>query len=285
MAVSEQVPAVETFGAVPLRSTPGEARSRVCILGVPVDRIDREQAVSLIGSCIESGAGASVYFANAHTLNLAAADERYADVLRAADAVLNDGMGLALAAALQGLRFPANLVGTDFVPYLLRCRSEMGHATRVFLFGALPGRAEAAGQRLRTLGERVEIVGTRHGFVPDEARIVRAIRDAAPDLLLVAMGNPLQEQWIHRNREGLGPTVAMGVGALFDFLSGAVPRAPRAFRAIGMEWLFRFAIEPRRLLHRYGVGIPLFLGRAGLEAVRLRLAAHRSRKDGRPPER
>src|SRR5439155_10617153 len=96
----------------------------------------------------------------------------------------------------------------------------------------------------------------------DDAAAVAAVNAARPDLLLVALSNPLQERWLARHTPALDVKVAMGVGALFDFMSGSVPRAPRLLRTLRLEWLFRLLLEPRRMFRRYVIGIPLFLWRA-----------------------
>jgi exopolysaccharide biosynthesis WecB/TagA/CpsF family protein len=105
------------------------------------------------------------------------------------------------------------------------------------------------------------VVGSRNGFFdqPEIPQICADVSDARPDLLLVAMGNPLQEKFIVEHRERLNACVAIGVGALFDFMSGSVARAPKAFRVLKLEWLYRMLQEPRRLFGRYMIGGPRFL--------------------------
>jgi exopolysaccharide biosynthesis WecB/TagA/CpsF family protein len=106
-------------------------------------------------------------------------------------------------------------------------------------------------------------VGTHHGYFTPEAErgLLRAIRQAAPDILLVGFGNPRQEQWIVRHQAELGVTLCVGVGAFFDFAGGRVRRAPAWARRARMEWLFRLILEPRRLWRRYLLGNPVFLWR------------------------
>ena len=113
----------------------------------------------------------------------------------------------------------------------------------------------------------------------DQARtksVLDGLRTTCPDILLVAMGNPAQELWIDAHITPDHAHVAIGVGALFDFLAGEVARAPRLFQRLRIEWLFRLAQEPRRLYRRYLVGNPLFLWRV------VRHGRHwRQRQDGR----
>jgi len=87
------------------------------------------------------------------------------------------------------------------------------------------------------------------------------VRESAADLLIVALGNPLQELWLDRNLDATGAHVGVGVGAFLDFSAEAVRRAPRWMSLLGIEWCFRLIQEPLRLWRRYLVGNPLFLAR------------------------
>jgi exopolysaccharide biosynthesis WecB/TagA/CpsF family protein len=107
----------------------------------------------------------------------------------------------------------------------------------------------------------MRLVGVENGF-GDRVAAAARIRAACPDVLLVALGNPLQEFWIAEHLRALDARVAIGVGALFDYLAGRVRRAPRWVRALRSEWVFRMLMEPRRLAQRYLVGNPVFLWRS-----------------------
>lgn len=205
---------------------------------------------------------ARLFLANAHTLNLACSTPGLREALASADVVLNDGVGMDLCARLRGRPFFYDFNGTDLVPRLLAACSERGLPLRTFLFGARPGRADLAAERLTAEYPPLRVVGVRDGYHRDDEAVVAAINAARPDLLLVALGNPTQEEWIASNAARLDAGVAIGVGALFDFLSGATQRAPAALRALRLEWTFRLLLEPRRMFRRYVIGNPLFLWRA-----------------------
>ena len=108
--------------------------------------------------------------------------------------------------------------------------------------------------------DRHEIVGTHHGKVPEAgwSDIAHQIRASGATLVLVAMGNPKQEMWLHQHFEKTDCQVGMGVGALFDFLSGRVTRAPAWIRRLRLEWAYRVAREPLRLGRRYLIGGVVF---------------------------
>lgn len=192
-----------------------------------------------------------VAFCNAHTLALAFRSPSYAEAL-SGFTVLNDGVGLDLVAALlHGRRFPENLNGTDFIPALLR------HAppSRVFLLGARADVVAEAARHIRDRFGRHEVVGFHHGyFERSEAPSVLArIREARPDILLIGMGNPRQELFTVEHQSALDCPLVVCCGALFDFLTGTVPRAPLWIRRMRLEWAFRLWQEPRRLIGRYTV--------------------------------
>jgi exopolysaccharide biosynthesis WecB/TagA/CpsF family protein len=239
----------------------------VVIQGVRVDVGVADAVVRRLERAVRAGAGGctTLFFVNAHTINLARRDPEYASILNRGDLVLNDGAGVKLAARMKGVRFAANFCGTDFVPELLGRLGEEG--VRAFLLGGRPGRAEGAAVALERDHPGVVVVGHHHGYGSDDAEVVRRINESGAEVLLVAMGNPLQERWIDRHRQELEVPLAVGVGALLDFLAGAVPRAPGWLRRLELEWFYRLYREPRRMFGRYVVGNPAFLGFAMLDAL------------------
>jgi len=242
-----------------------DLQQQVPVLGVQFTDLRFEEAVQWIRETLRRRGAKQVVLANAHTLNLACADRVYREVLRGAGLVLRDGVGIELASLMLGHRLRHNFVGTDFIPRCLQALAD-GRPT-VVLFGASPGVAERARRVLEERCSGVRIVGTLDGYgdAPTAVERVRALR---PDLLLVALGNPRQEQWIAAHLDELDCRVAIGVGALFDYLSGDVRRAPRWVLALRCEWIFRLLTEPRRLTRRYLVGNPLFLWRFARSLIR-----------------
>lgn len=230
----------------------------VMVLGIPFAPIGFAAAATQIEAMITSGRPHQIVLANAHSLNLAGRDPAYHALLRNASLVLRDGIGIELAALLSGRPLRHNFVGTDFVPELLAALAP--RRPGVFLYGAAPGVAENAAMVLRGRASGIRILGAEHGY-GDPRVVVERVAAARPDILLVALGNPLQEQWIASNLSLLETRVALGVGALFDYLSGRVPRAPRLVIALRSEWIFRLLVEPRRLWRRYLVGNGEFLWR------------------------
>ncbi|WP_395647908.1 WecB/TagA/CpsF family glycosyltransferase [Terricaulis sp.] len=192
-----------------------------------------------------------VAFANTHLLYCALQDKAFADHLQRFY-VLNDGVGVSLLSRLHcGVGFPENLNGTDFSPRLL---SALPAGATVYFIGARPAVVREAAARARQLWPLLNICAARNGY--DQLEVgIEEVAWLKPDITFVALGNPLQEQWIARCSPRAGGGVFVGVGAFFDFLAGAAPRAPRLWQAARLEWLYRLLHEPSRLWRRYTVEI------------------------------
>jgi N-acetylglucosaminyldiphosphoundecaprenol N-acetyl-beta-D-mannosaminyltransferase len=240
------------------------------ILGVQFTNVTRKRGIELVEQLLRrhDDRGHAVYFANAHTLNLAAADAGYRAALNAADHVFADGTGVRWAARLQAVRVQENLVGTDFTPALLRETAGRGYS--YYLLGGDAWTIQGAAEYARRHFPGWTLRGYHHGFLADarvNAAVVEQIRSVRPELLLVGMGNPLQESWIHRHRDWLPGTVCMGIGGLFNYWMGNLPRAPRWLRRLGHEWLWLLCQQPRDKARRYLLGNPAFLGRVFRERL------------------
>jgi exopolysaccharide biosynthesis WecB/TagA/CpsF family protein len=211
---------------------------------------------------IFDGTRQTVAFLNAHCINVAAKNTTYRWALTRATTLLPDGSGLQLAARMNGSKFVENLNGTDLFPLIMQKAADCGH--KVFLFGSLPGVAEKAALTAQAHVPGLEIAGTRHGFFTpeEESDIINSINASGADVVLVALGVPLQDVWIARNRHRLNARITFGVGAQFDFWAGRVSRAPAFLRRLGMEWIWRLAVEPRRMFKRYILGNPAFVLRS-----------------------
>jgi exopolysaccharide biosynthesis WecB/TagA/CpsF family protein len=173
--------------------------------------------------------------------------------------VLGDGAGIAIAARVQGDRFPANLNGSDFNPVILEEAAARGWP--VYFLGARPGVAERAADGLRRRINALDIAGLHDGYFQDNDAVVAAIKASGASVVMVAMGNPRQELWLRDHLDETGARLGVGVGAFFDFSAGQVRRAPAWMNRMGIEWLYRLAQEPARMWRRYIVGNPVFLWR------------------------
>ena len=230
------------------------------ILGVRVDRVDWGGLLAFLRDAASSADPVSIYYLNPHIWNLARDDADLRTALDGANVVWCDGIGIRLGARILGQRLPARMTVPDFIDEV--CRQCLVDDRSLYFLGAEEGVAGQAGKILQNRHPGLRVVGSHHGYlgVPEvEARVLEEIRRLAPDLLLVGMGSPRQELWINRNLQGLNVKVGWAVGALYDHLSGKVPRAPHWASKYGLEWLHRLMVEPRRLWRRYLLGNTRFL--------------------------
>lgn len=174
----------------------------------------------------------------------------------AAALVLADGFPVVLASRLLGRSLPERVTGADLIPALFQAATAE-RPVSVYLLGAMPGVGEKAARRIRATWPHVRVVGTYSppfGFEKNDEEnraIIGRINAASPDLLVLGLGAPKQELWIHQNASRLDARVALCVGATIDFLAGNKARAPKWMGRCGLEWIHRVATEPQRLAKRY----------------------------------
>lgn len=236
----------------------GSVDGEVMLFGLKFRNRTMEEAVGEILDAAESEQGARVAFVNPDCINIALKDSRYRAVLEKTDAVYPDGIGLQIACKMLGMRMKDNLNGTDLFPILWNRMQDRNMG--VYLLGSYPGVAEKMAGNLKRSYPKLKISGYRHGYFSKREcdEIVEEINASGAHLLLVAMGVPRQEIWIDRFRPRLNVKVVAGVGGLFDFVSGRIPRAPVWIREMGLEWCYRLLREPRRLWRRYIIGNLIF---------------------------
>jgi N-acetylglucosaminyldiphosphoundecaprenol N-acetyl-beta-D-mannosaminyltransferase len=231
-------------------------RKSVNILGADIIRIEREKLVACILEMISFGRSPNLFLtANVDHLYKIKKDREFSDIYRKTRWVIADGMPLVWVSRLLGEPIPCRINGTDLMEHLCLVAENAGLS--IFLFG---GSGDLAGQcrdALLKKHPRLQIRGAvspsdRFVFPSAESdAMVETIRAARPDILFVGMGSPKQEKWLHRHLDRLAVPVCIGVGASFSFISGRMKRAPGVFQAWGLEWLWRLALEPRRLFKRY----------------------------------
>jgi exopolysaccharide biosynthesis WecB/TagA/CpsF family protein len=224
--------------------------------GINVNIMSSSEVFDLVSNSIDSGEQLRIAFANTNLINWANWRTDVAFALRNFK-VINDGIGLQIAYLLTHFkRFPENLNGTDLVPRLL---GSFERRVSVYLLGA---DAETVARTALVLGRipHLHVCGCWDGYSCWDSmpEVLDSINAAAPDILLVAMGNPRQELWIAKHATALRVPVLIGVGALFDYLAGTKKRAPICWRRLRTEWLYRLVYEPRRLWRRYSVELALF---------------------------
>ncbi len=246
------------------------------ILGIPVADLGHDEALAFLADRIASKAHTPVAFLNANNANIAMADAGFGQSLDSF-LILSDGVGVDIAAwLLHGRMFKANLNGTDFVPALLAY-----HKSRLKV-GLIGAKREVADAALSTFAasfpqHAFKVIADGYFKPEEEEAIAKSTQSFAPDIVLVAMGVPRQEQFVTRVLTPGTCTMPIAVGALFDIYTGTIPRAPEWMRLSRTEWVYRLWKEPRRLWRRYMMGNPLFI----MRVLRCRLSGQ-SRDGGDP---
>ena len=234
------------------------------MLGIPIAITDYAETMEVMDGMIARREAGYVCAVAVHAVTLAQNDPELRAALLSSALTVPDGMPLVWALNKLGAQLRSRVYGPELMRrYGERC---VEHGHRVWLYG---GRDQGAlvqlALKLRRRHPGMQIVG---GYSPpfrpltdeeDEA-IVEQIREARPDVLWVGIGVPKQEKWMARMRERLEVPVMCGVGAAFDFHADRISQAPDWMQRHGLEWTYRIAQEPRRLLPRYLYYNPKFMG-------------------------
>ncbi len=205
-----------------------------------------------------------VSYLNIHVANTAVLNSKLKRFLQEeAEFIYCDGAGIQLGASLQSqtlpMRFPAADWFIDFVRYFARKQKN------IFLLGGQPGVSEQMYQLLEEKVTNHTVIGHHHGYILNdpkaEAQLIERINQLRPDILIVGLGTPIQEEWIQKNRSQLDVSFIFPLGAVMDYFTGETHRCPKWVGDFGFEWLYRLSLEPRRMAGRYLIGNPWFVSR------------------------
>ena len=279
-------------------------RERTVVLGLPLDLLTLNAAVEAVFALAEDyrrdGRPRLVvtinvdFVVNAH--GWFASVHRHPEllrILREADLATADGMPLVWASRLLGCALPTRVTGADLVPALATAAAT--RQASLYFLGGRPEVTEAAAQLLLEANPGLRIAAVDAPFVyteggklasayEEDTPICERINAAHPDFLLVAFGNPKQELWFRRNRHRLKVPVTIGIGGTFNFITGAISRAPWWMQHSGLEWVYRMAQEPRRLWRRYAVGMAKIAWLLAPTLLADRLPTRFSRRRRQAPE-
>jgi N-acetylglucosaminyldiphosphoundecaprenol N-acetyl-beta-D-mannosaminyltransferase len=245
----------------PLSAPPaGRPDDRAVVVNAPIDPLSMEQIVERVLSWTASRSVHIAVGVNAAVCNLASRDASFRGLLENADLAYADGQSIVWAARALGTAVPERVATTDLIYPLARACAD--HGKRIYLFGGRPEVVQAAAERLREYAPGLQLRFS-HGYGP-ESQVDTVLDDIdvfGTDVLLVGLGDPLQQEWVDRHRDRLAVPAILTCGGLFDWTSGSRRRAPRWMIRVGLEWLWRLLLEPRRLARRYLVGNPEFVAR------------------------
>lgn len=232
-----------------------EEQRRIFIGRVPVDVLTFQEALLRIDALVAKGEGGYVVTPNVDHVVLAEENPRFLKAYEEASLSLVDGFPLLVTAKIMKTPLPEKISGSDLSVPLMELAAERGRT--VYLFGAGPGVAEKAADKLRARIPKLQIVGTDSPMIdinaPAAARkdAIERLKSKKPDLVLMALGAPKQEILMNLIRDEVRPSVMLGIGATLDFIAGTMKRAPSWMSKVGLEWAFRLSQEPRRMFERY----------------------------------
>ncbi|WP_027339005.1 WecB/TagA/CpsF family glycosyltransferase [Halonatronum saccharophilum] len=220
-------------------------RSRVDVLGILIDKVNKREALEKIENFISSEGSKIVVTPNAEMIVRSQKDSRLKEIINSAQLVLPDGAGVVIASRLLNKSLEERVSGIDIVQELLNRGSKKGYS--FYFLGGKPGVAQKAKEEALNRYPNLDI-NFHHGYLDRqlEKKVVEEIKVSKVDILLVGMGVPLQEKWLDKHLSFLGVPVGIGVGGSFDILSGEKRRAPQMVQKLNLEWLYRLAQEPSR---------------------------------------
>ena len=240
------------------------------LLGLNLHPVSVDEVHRFISEVIRRHEKALVLHLNIHGVNLALKHKWLKQFINESQLVFCDGDGVRWGARLLGWMVPPKITYDRWIWQLADFCERQNY--RLFFLGAKPGVALLAAERLKTRYPKLQVVGVKDGYFQKEGVenewVLAEINTKKPDILIVGLGMPIQERWLLENWKRCDVHVFLTGGAVFDYASGQVRRAPEWMIRSNLEWLFRFSQEPRRLFTRYVFGIPVFFFRVVLKKLK-----------------
>lgn len=228
---------------------------RVDVLGVGFDNLTLEEAAERGMELLRAEGPHYVVTPNPEIVEICRKNPEAMRAVNGADLVLADGIGIIKGARILGTPLKARNPGIEFAAYLMKEMAEKGLS--LYLLGAKPGVAEAAGKRLAEKYPGLKIAGTHDGYFQEDGPVIEDIRRSGADCVFVCLGAPKQELWMAKHGEAAGARLLCGLGGSLDVFAGVVERAPKFWSDHGLEWFYRLCKDPRRAGRM--MKLPLFL--------------------------
>ncbi len=225
------------------------------VLNFPVTCGNTEQFVESIFSNLEQGKCKWLACINSHSYAVTTKNEIFTQALKNADWLTPDGIGIVWASHILGGNVPERVTGDDVFQGVNSRLNDIGGS--VFFLGSSEEHLAEIAIKIKQDYPNIKLAGTysppfKQEFSEDDNnKMVAAINECKPDVLWVGLTSPKQDIWLYQNSDKLNVKFAAGVGAVFDFYTGRIKRSPIAIQKLGMEWVWRFLSQPRRLAHRF----------------------------------
>ena len=215
--------------------------NRYKIFDIPIDNVSMVEALETAKNILAKGEQRKIFTINPEILLLGRKDQNYRKILQSVDLALPDGIGLVWLGRIFGIPFKERVTGTDFMENLAGMAEQEDKS--IFLLGGENGASEKTTKTLKKKFPNLKIAG----FLEYQNQWQNYEQIFRADILFVALGAPKQEIWIYDNLPKLpNIKIAVGIGGAFDFISGKIPRAPKLLREIGLEWMWRLIMEPKK---------------------------------------
>jgi len=225
-------------------------QDKIKILGVEINNINIEEAGLITKKLIQSSNKSCkmVFAPNTEFIMLAQKDKEFFNILNSADLTTPDSVGVMIGGKLQKKEFKQRIPGHEYLLKVFEIGEKEGWT--IYLLGGKNDVPEKATKSLKKKFPNSKIVGYHEGFFEKDSEedVINKINELKPNVLFVAMGAPLQEKWIYKHRNELKVDIATGQGGTFDYEAGKIKRAPKLIQKIGIEWLWRLILEPKRIV-------------------------------------
>ncbi len=238
---------------------------KIDILGVLVDHVNMEEALSRLTDWLKEDSAHSVFTPNSEIIMVAHKDAEFCNTLNSGDLIVADGIGVVYASKILKAPLPERVAGFDLASGLIESVKNGSHS--LYFFGGKPGVAELAIKNLTEKYPALSVCGFSDGYFDEnkEKEIINDIKTKKPDILFVCLGAPKQEKWIAEHKDELGAKILLGVGGSLDVWAGTVERAPEKYQKAGLEWFYRLMKQPSRFfrmlaLPKFGLTV-LFKGK------------------------
>ncbi|NLL96640.1 MAG: WecB/TagA/CpsF family glycosyltransferase [Clostridiaceae bacterium] len=227
------------------------------IHGVMIDNVNMDEALEIVLTMLKGKTANKIFTPNAEIIMQANRDPELLNILNSAELVIPDGAGVILASRILKCRLKEKVSGIDLVKKILTNTKK--RPVSFFILGGKPGVAEKASINILSDYPKAKIMGFRNGYFEESEtpEIIKQINDSKAEVLLVGLGAPKQEKWIHKYAGQLNSKVIMGIGGAIDVFAGNAALAPEFMRKAGLEWLFRLIKEPGR--YKRMLDLPRFM--------------------------
>lgn len=240
---------------------------KVSVLGVHFDNKTKGTLLKELMHRIQQNKKTFVVTANPEIVMYAKKDPSYMSLVKGADYVIADGIGIIKGSKILGTPIVERVAGYDLMISLLEEANKSG--SRVYLLGAKEDVLQSTVQKVHERYPSLQLVGARNGYFDlSDTSIIEQVQQTNPDMVFVAIGYPRQEKWIHQYLQTAPKGLLMGVGGSFDVLSGKSKRSPKIFIQLNIEWLYRLIKQPYRIKRM--MALPHFLHEVKQEKKQLR---------------